>query len=86
LVYGEAGSTFLKLEGNRSVPGYAFPDTRRSYFWLTYFAFGADGTVYADEIPGSGGFERYQQLRVVRGDRSSVLWHQTAADVPPPPA
>jgi len=83
LVYGEAGSTFLKLQGNRSVPAYSFPDTQRSYFWLTYFAFAPDGTMYADEIPGNSGFERYQQLRVVRDDRSSVLWQQTSADVPP---
>jgi len=82
-VYGEAGSTFLKLQGNLSVPAYSFPSTRRSYFWLTYFAFAPDGAVYADEIPGDAGFERYQQLRVLRHDRSSVLWRQTSADVPP---
>jgi hypothetical protein len=85
VVYGESGGRFLKLEGNGAVLGYVFPATRRSYFWLTYFAFAPDGTVYADEIPGSGGFERFQQLRVVRGKRSSVLWQQTPADVPPPP-
>ena len=83
LVYGESGSTFLKLQGNRATPGYAFPQTQRSYFWLTYFAFGPDGTVYADEIPGFGAWEKYQQLRVVRDNRSSVLWQQTSADVPP---
>ena len=82
VVYGESGGRFLKLQGNRAIPGYAFPATQRSYFWLTYFAFGSNGTVYADEIPGSGGFERYQQLRVVRGTRTSVLWQQTPADVP----
>jgi hypothetical protein len=83
LVYGESGSRFLKLQGNRAIPGYSFPQTRRSYFWLTYFAFGPGGTVYADEIPGGSAFERYQQLRVVRDDRSSVLWQQNAADVTP---
>jgi hypothetical protein len=76
----------LKLHGNHSVPAYAFPQTTRAGFWLTYFAFGPAGTVYADEIPGGSAFERYQQLRVVRGDRSSVLWQQTSADVPPPPS
>jgi sugar lactone lactonase YvrE len=81
VVYGESGGRFLKLQGDRATLGYAFPTTKRSYFWLTYFAFGSDGTVYADEIPGSGGFERYQQLRVVRGTQTSVLWHQTSADV-----
>jgi hypothetical protein len=81
LVYGESGSTFLKVQGTQATPGYSFPQTGRSSFWLTYFAFGPGGTAYADEIPGGGGFERYQQLRVVRGDRSSVLWQQTPADV-----
>jgi len=81
VVYGESGSTLLRVHGNRVIPGYSFPQTRRSSFWLTYFAFGPAGTVYADEIPGGEAFERYQQLRVVRDDRSSVLWRQTSADV-----
>jgi hypothetical protein len=83
LVYGESGGGLLKLQGNRAIPAYSFPSTKRSYFWLTHFAFAPDGTVYADEIPGSGGFERYQQLRVVRGNRTSVLWQQTPADEAP---
>jgi serine/threonine-protein kinase len=83
LVYGESGSTFLKVQGNRATPAYSFPQTEHSYFWLTYFAFGPDGTMYADEVPGSEGFEKYQQLRAVRDDRSSVLWQQTSADLVP---
>ncbi len=83
LVYGESGPTFLKLEDGRAIPGYSFPQKPLTGFWLTYFAFGSAGTVYADEIPGNGGFEKYQQLRVVRHNRSSVLWQQTAADVAP---
>ena len=83
VVYAESGGRFLKVQGNRAILGYSFPSGQRSYFWLTYFAFGPGGTVYADEIPGSGGFERYQQLRVVRDGRSSVLWQQTSADVTP---
>ncbi len=81
LVYGESGSTLLKVNGYRATPGYSFPESGRSYFCLTYFALGPDGTVYADEIPGFSAFERYQQLRVVQDDRSSVLWQQSAADV-----
>ena len=83
MVYGESGGRFLKVQGNRTIPAYAFPSTQTSYFWLTYFAFGFGGTIYADEIPGGGGFERFQQLRVVRDDSSSVLWQQTSADVAP---
>jgi hypothetical protein len=85
VVYGESGGRFLKVQDGRLSNGYAFPSTPRSYFWLTYFAFGKGGTVYADEIPGSSGFERYQQLRIVRNGRSSVLWQQSAAAVPPLP-
>jgi hypothetical protein len=83
LVYGESGPTFLKLQGGRAIPGYSFPQRRRSSFWLTYFAFGPDGTIYADEIPGFGAFEPYQQLRIVRDNRSSVLWQQASRPVPP---
>jgi hypothetical protein len=82
VVYGESGGGFLKLEGNRAVLGYSFPASRRSYFWLTYFAFGPSGTIYADEIPGGSAFEKYQQLRIVRHGRSLVLWRQTPADLP----
>jgi hypothetical protein len=83
LVYGESGPTLLKVQDDRVVPGYSFPQAPHSGFWLTYFAFGTDETVYADEIPGGGGWERYQQLRMVRDDRSSVLWQQTSADLAP---
>ena len=82
-VYGESGGRFLEVQGNQAIPGYAFPSTQTSYFWLTYFAFGAGGMVYADEIPGSSGFERYQELLVVRDDQSSMLWQQTSADLAP---
>jgi hypothetical protein len=82
-VYGESGSTFLKLQDGGAIPGYSFPQMPRSSFWLTYFAFGLDGTIYADEIPGFGAWETYQQLRVVRDNRSSVLWQQTSASATP---
>jgi hypothetical protein len=72
----------LEVRGDRAIPSYSF----RSYFWLTYFAFGPDGTVYGDEIPGGSAFERLQQLRVVRDGRSSVIWQQTRADLAPPAA
>ena len=44
LVYGESGPTFLKLQDGRAIPGYSFPQKPRSDFWLTYFAFGPNGT------------------------------------------
>ena len=86
LVYGESGSTFLKLQDGRAIPGYSFPQRPRSGFWLTYFAFGPDGAIYADEIPGFGAWELYQQLRIVHDNRSSVLWQQRSAPVAPDPS
>jgi hypothetical protein len=86
LVYGESGPTFLELQSGRAIPGYSFPQKPRSGFWLTYFAFGPNGTIYADEIPGFGAWEPYQQLRVVRSNRSSVLWQQTSAPIAPDPS
>jgi hypothetical protein len=86
LVYGESGPTFLELDGGRAIPDYSFPQRPRSGFWLTYFAFGSNGAIYADEVPGFGAWETYQQLRVVRDERSSVLWQQTSAPVAPAPA
>ena len=58
LVYCESGPTFLKLQGGRAIPGYSFPQKPRSGFWLAYFAFGPNGAVYADEIPGFGALGR----------------------------
>jgi hypothetical protein len=86
VVYGESGPTFLKLQGGRATPWYSFPQSPRSSFWLTYFAFGPKGTAYADEIPGFGAWEPYQQLRIVRDNRSSVLWQQTSAPSAPTPS
>ena len=83
VVYGESGPTFLELQGGQAISGYSFPQRPRSGFWLTYFAFGPNGTIYADEIPGFGAWEKYQQLRVVRDNQSSVLWQQTSAPVAP---
>jgi hypothetical protein len=83
LIYGESGTRLLKIRGKTATPAYSFPQTGRFYFWLTYFAFGPDGMLYADEVPGGQGFERYQQLREVRDDRSSVLWQQTSSDMAP---
>jgi len=83
VVYGESGPTLLKLQGDRPISGYSFPQKPRSSFWLTFFAFGPSGTIYADEIPGFGAFEPYQQIRVVRADRSTVLWQQTSTPKAP---
>lgn len=81
VVYGEEGSTFLKLQGGGAVASSTFVQAPGADFWLTYFAFGPGGRLYEDEIPGGEAWERYQQLRVIHGSRSTVLWRQTATDV-----
>jgi hypothetical protein len=44
------------------------------YFSGTYFAFGPRGALYADETPGNIGFERRQELVLVSGRHTKVLW------------
>jgi len=46
------------------------------YFWLTYFAFAPNGTVYADELPGDEGFEAHQQLVAVAHGQVALLWQE----------
>lgn len=84
-VYGEDGRALLRLTGhdydvsylsaaNYRV-GYVFPER----FWLTYFAFGPGGVIYADELPGGLGFEAHQQLVEVRDRHFEVLWQEGQA-------
>ncbi len=76
-VYGESGPTVLRIEDGRLVPTLKFTKPiRGEYFWLTYFAFGPNGTLYADEIPGDSGFEAHQQLVSVANHRATLLWQQ----------
>jgi len=46
------------------------------HFFMTSYAFGPNGTVYADEIPGGGGFEPHEQLIAWSGDHAELLWQQ----------
>jgi hypothetical protein len=78
-VYAEDGSTLLRIAGVRLIPVLSLTKVRGTYFWLTYFAFGRHGALYADEIPGGGGFEAHQQLVSVRGSRVSLLWQEKNA-------
>jgi hypothetical protein len=76
-VYGESGPTVLRIRDSRLVPTFRFTKPiRGEYFWLTYFAFGPNGTLYADEIPGDSAFEVHQQLVSVANNHVSLLWQQ----------
>jgi hypothetical protein len=80
-VFGENGATLLRVEDRRLAVALAFSQrVRGEFFWLTNFAFGPHGTLYADEIPGGRAFETHQQLVAVNS-HVSLLWQQSN---PPP--
>jgi hypothetical protein len=81
-VYGEMGSTLVKVDGRQLVAAYSFPDSVQEYFPLTHFAFASDGTIYADDVPGGGGFEARQQLVSLSYGHESSLWQQTPPTAP----
>ncbi len=80
-VFGEDGPAVLRVDQNRLATAFTFGDGRvdGEYFWLTYFAFGPGGTIYADEIPGGEAFEAHQQLVSITGTHVSLLWQQANA-------
>lgn len=71
-VYGEDGPELIELDGRQLRPAHNFGNS----FWLTYFAFGPHGGVYADEIPGNGAFEVRQKLLAIRRGHGTLLWEQ----------
>ena len=84
-VYGELGPDLLRLTGHdykvryESTANYRVRYRFPEGFFLTYFAFGPRGIVYADEIPGNMGFEARQKLVEVRHGRLAVLWQEGGA-------
>ncbi len=75
-VYAENGGTILRVEPHRLVPVFTIQKVRHQYFWPTYFAFGACGETYVDEIPGDGGFEAHQQLISIHKTQITLLWQE----------
>ncbi len=76
-VYGEDGSTLLLVKKSAVAPGTTFyKKINGEWFSLTYFAFAPSGTIYADEIPGGGGFEWHQQLVSETDGHVSLLWQE----------
>jgi hypothetical protein len=77
-VLAENGATLVRVDDQRLDVAFAFAQRiRGEFFWLTYFAYGPHGTLYADELPGGGGFEAHQQLVSVNGPHTNLLWQQT---------
>jgi hypothetical protein len=76
-VYVGDGTGILRLAGTKLMEAYNLDVTvRGESFWPTSFAFGRDGVLYADEIPGGGGFEAHQQLLSFHAGRVQLLWEQ----------
>ncbi len=75
-VYAERGPTILRITPHRLVPAFTIAKVRHEYFWPTYFAFGARGETYLDEIPADGGFEAHQQLITIRDAHITLLWQE----------
>ena len=62
----------LAAINERGLDGQNFP--------LTYFAFSAHGTLYADDLPGAiSGQEMHQQLLSITSGHASLLWQETNA-------
>jgi hypothetical protein len=75
-VYAENGETILRVEPHRLVPVFTIQKFRHQYFWPTYFALGARGETYVDEIPGDRGFEAQQQLISIDKTQITLLWQE----------
>ena len=76
-VYAESGSVLLRLGKHALVPTYNLNGRiDGEYFFMTSYAFGPKGTIYADEIPGSGGFEAHEQLIALAAGHVTLLWLQ----------
>ena len=75
-VYAENGPHILRVTSRRLLPTFTVTKVDREYFSPTYFAFGGDGEIYMDEIPGDAGFEAHQQLIAIRGTRVTLLWQE----------
>jgi hypothetical protein len=76
-VYAEDGPGMRRIQGHRFAQTLPVTDPiRGETFWLTYFAFAPNGMIYADEIPGGGGFEAHQQLIAIAHDHPVLLWQE----------
>ena len=75
-IYAEDGGTIFRIEGTRLVPFKNFGDVAGQWFTLTNFAFAPNGTLYADDLNGGGGFQLDQLLIAVQNRHTRVLWQQ----------
>ncbi len=80
-VYDEDGSVIDRINGELLSKTYSFTRSLRGqYFWLTNFALGPHGVMYADDVWGGVGFEAHQQLVSVTDNRVSLLWQEKKSE------
>lgn len=76
-VYATNGDSILLIDHGTAHPVFTFNHKiAREYFELTDFAIAPNGVIYADEIPGGGGFEAHQQLVAVHNRHVTLLWQE----------
>jgi hypothetical protein len=76
-VYGENGPRILRVAGDRLTVAFEFrAKVNGQIFPVTDFAFGHGGTMYADDVPGNGGFETRQEIVSVSRGRVRLLWEE----------
>lgn len=76
-IYAGSGGGIERIEPHKLLTAFSF--TKRlhgQYFGVTYFAFSANGTLYADDVPGNIGFESHQQLLSVSQGYTRLLWQE----------
>jgi hypothetical protein len=73
-VYADNGATIARVTPTSLVPVAKLASVDGQYFWAMDFTFGTHGTLYADELPGSLGFEARQELISLYQGRTTVLW------------
>jgi hypothetical protein len=78
-VYADDGGSIMRLTPTRLILVDKLVNVDGKYFWATNFAFGGNGTLFVDELPGNIGFERRQQLVAVQQGGSKVLWTESSA-------
>lgn len=76
-IYAGSGGGIERIEQHKLVAAFLFPERLRGqYFPVTYFAFSANSTLYADDVPGNVGFEDHQQLLSVSHGHVNLLWQE----------
>jgi hypothetical protein len=77
VVYGQDGGAIVRIAGDRLIPAFRFNRRLRDqWFEATYFATGPTGTLYADDLPPSGGVDTQQQLLSVTDGHIRLLWQE----------